>query len=74
MELAEGVCRKVEAQTGVEVVVDSAGLLNEVDSARDSSFARGEEPGGFFGDETILVGIRESIDRKSSNRRASWPR
>ena len=43
-------CRNVEAQAGIEIAVDAARFLDQIDSTRNSALARSKEPRRFFGD------------------------
>ena len=48
-------CRNVEAQAGIEIAVDAARFLDQIDPARNSALARGEESGRFFGNQILFV-------------------
>ena len=71
--LAEGVRGQVEAQAGIEIVIDAAAFLDEVDAAGDASFAGGEESRRFFRDEIVLVGVENGlIESHPAERRACF--
>src|SRR5262249_16304181 len=59
--LAESVCWHIHAQTGLDVAVDAARLLDEVHSTRDSAFAGGVETRSFFSDQIILISVQNRL-------------
>jgi hypothetical protein len=46
--LTKSVCGKIEAQTGIEIVVHPTRFLDEVDAAADTTFAACEQASGLF--------------------------
>src|SRR3954462_3378661 len=71
--LAERVRGKIEAQTRVKIVVQAAGFLNEIDPARDATFAGGEEARGVFRDVIALVGVEDRlVEGHPAERRACF--
>ena len=51
----EGVFRKIEAQTGIQIDIQAARLFDQIDALGDTRFARGEEFGRLFGDEIVFI-------------------
>src|ERR1700704_1224906 len=69
--LVERVGRNVETQAGIQLGVDAARFLDQIDAARDAALARGVKLCRLFADKTIFVSIQNRlIERHPAERTA----
>src|SRR4030088_3321631 len=69
--LVERVGGNVETQAGIQLGVDAARFLDQIDAARDGAVARGVKLCCLFADETIFVSIQDRLIERHPAERAA---
>src|SRR5947208_9140661 len=59
--LTKSVDGPIEPQSGINLVFDSAGFLEKVDTPADFAFLRGKDARSFLGDSTSFVGVQDRL-------------
>ena len=61
VDLTKGVFGQIEAQTGVQVLIHAARLLDQIDPAGDAALSRGKKRCCLFGDKIVFVGGEDRL-------------